>query len=43
MNNCRFATIDARGRRGMLPRVSIGLQTRVALQHSPEEGSGGSS
>jgi hypothetical protein len=43
MNNCRFATIDARGCRVMHPLVSIGLQTRVALQHSPGEGSGGSS
>jgi hypothetical protein len=41
--NSRFAPIDARVCRVMLPFVRIDLQTRVALQHGPEEGSGGSS
>ena len=41
--NQRFAPIDARVSRVMLPLVRTGLQTRVALQHCPEEGSGGSS
>jgi hypothetical protein len=41
--NCRFATIDARASCGKHPLVRIGMQTRVALQHCPGEGSGGSS
>lgn len=43
MNNCRFATIDARVSSVRHPLVRIDMQTRVALQHCPGEGSGGSS
>jgi len=41
--NCRFAPIDARICSVMRSLVSTGTQTRVALQHCPGEGSGGSS
>jgi hypothetical protein len=43
MKNCRFAPIDARVSSVNRPRVGIHMQTRVALQHSPGEGPGGSS
>ncbi|MEO5695660.1 MAG: hypothetical protein ABIQ60_00835 [Burkholderiaceae bacterium] len=41
--NIRFAPIDARNCSVMRSLVSIETQTRVALQHCPAEGSGGSS
>jgi hypothetical protein len=41
--NCRFAPIDARFISVMRPLVGFRQLTRVALQHCPEEGSGGSS
>jgi len=41
--NCRFAPIDARNSSVMRALVDIQTPTRVALQHSPGEGSGGSS
>ncbi len=41
--NCRFAPIDARNFSVMRSLVSISAPTRVALQHTPGEGSGGSS
>jgi hypothetical protein len=40
--NCRFAPIDARFISVMRPLVGIRQLTRVALQHCPEEGYGGS-
>jgi len=40
--NCRFAPIDARISSVMRSLVSHQALTCVALQHSPEEGSGGS-
>ena len=41
--NCRFATIDARTSSGPRWLVSIRTLTRMALQHCPGEGPGGSS
>jgi len=41
--NCRFAPIDARTSSVMRSVVNVHTLTRVALQHCPEEGSGGSS
>lgn len=41
--NCRIAPIDARDSSVMRLLASIGAQIRVALQHCPGEGSGGSS
>jgi hypothetical protein len=41
--NCRLSPIDACICSVMCALVSIGMQTRVALQHCPGEGSGGSS
>lgn len=41
--NCRIAPIDARRRRVALSLAGIGTQLRVALQHGPGEGPGGSS
>ena len=41
--NCRFAPIDARICSVMRSLVGIDMPTRVALQHCPGEGSGGSS
>lgn len=41
--NCRFAPIDARIRSVMRSLAKLGAPTRMALQHSPGEGSGGSS
>jgi hypothetical protein len=41
--NCRFATIDARTSSVMRLLINICTLTRMALQHCPGEGSGGSS
>jgi len=41
--NCRFTPIDARICSVMRSLASNGMRTRVALQHCPGEGSGGSS
>lgn len=41
--NIRFAPIDARNCRVIRSLVSADAQMRVALQHCPAEGSGGSS
>ena len=41
--NCRFAPIDARTSSAMRSLISVDTLTRVALQHCPGEGSGGSS
>lgn len=41
--NCRFATIDARISSVTRSLVNVRTLTRMALQHCPGEGSGGSS
>jgi len=41
--NCRFATIDTRISSVMRSLVNVYTLTRMALQHCPGEGSGGSS
>ena len=41
--NCRFATIDARTSSVMRSLVNVHSLTGMALQHCPEEGTGGSS
>jgi hypothetical protein len=41
--NCRFAPIDALFSSALCSLGNVHTLTRVALQHCPEEGSGGSS